>query len=62
MLSLFAEGKFLDLTRKEYKCQLTTLTPTKCTILFPDILYYSIMLNTATRFDPLWDHQGITLK
>jgi hypothetical protein len=31
--------------------QLTTLRPTKCTILFPDILYYNIAWNTATCFD-----------
>jgi hypothetical protein len=36
--------------------QLTTLSRTKCTVLFPDILYYSITLNTATCFDRLWDH------
>jgi hypothetical protein len=46
-----------------YLNQLTTLSPTKCTTLFPDILYYNITLNAATCFDPLWDHhQGITLK
>jgi hypothetical protein len=44
-------------------CQLTTLSPIKCTVLFPGILYYNITLNTATCFDPLWDHrQAITLK
>jgi hypothetical protein len=32
--------------------QLVTLSPTACTILFPDILYYNITLNTATCFDP----------
>jgi hypothetical protein len=43
--------------------QLTTLNPTKCTILFSDISYYNITLNTAICFDPLQDHhQGITLK
>jgi hypothetical protein len=42
--------------------QLTTLNPTKCTILFPDSLYYNITLNTPTSFDPIYDHhQGITL-
>jgi hypothetical protein len=42
---------------------LTTLSPTKCTILFPDILYYNITLNTDTCFDSLrYHHQGITLK
>jgi hypothetical protein len=33
--------------------QLTTLSPTKCTILFTDILYCNITLDTATCFDPL---------
>jgi hypothetical protein len=43
--------------------QITTLGPTKCTIFFPDILYYNVTLNTATCFDPLWyHHQGNTLK
>jgi hypothetical protein len=43
--------------------QLTILSPTKCTILFPDIFYFSITYNTATCFDPLRDHhQGVTLK
>jgi hypothetical protein len=42
--------------------KLATLSPTKCTELFPDILCYNSMLNTATCFDPLWDHhQGVTL-
>jgi hypothetical protein len=40
----------------------TPLSPTKCTMLFPDILYNNIMFNTPTRFNPLWDHhKGITL-
>jgi hypothetical protein len=43
--------------------QVTTLSPTKCTVLFPDILYYNISLNTPACFDHLWDHhQGFTLK
>jgi hypothetical protein len=43
--------------------QPTVPSPTKCTILFPDILYFNITLNTATCFDPVWDrHQGVTLK
>ena len=36
--------------------QLTTVSPTKCTALFPDILYLKITFNTATCFDPLWGH------
>jgi hypothetical protein len=43
--------------------QITIFSPTKCTLSFPDILYYNILLITATCFDPLSDHhQGITLK
>ena len=43
--------------------QITKLSPTKCTVLFPDILYYNITLITATCFDPPWNqNQGITLK
>jgi hypothetical protein len=42
---------------------ITTLSPTQCAILIPDILYYNVSLNTATCFDPSWDHhQGFTLK
>jgi hypothetical protein len=29
---------------------------TKCTTFFTVILYYNILLITATCFDPLWDH------
>jgi hypothetical protein len=35
-----------------------TPRPTKCTILFADILYYIITLNSATCFDP----QGIIIR
>jgi hypothetical protein len=45
--------------------ELTTLSPTKCTILFPDILYYNTTLNTPTCFDPstfLWyTHNALTM-
>jgi hypothetical protein len=42
---------------------ITALSPTKRTVLFPDILHFNVTLNTAICFDPLWDHhQGITLK
>ena len=30
--------------------RLTTLSPTKCTVLSPDISYYNITLNAATCF------------
>jgi hypothetical protein len=36
--------------------QLTTLSPTKCTISFLDILYYRLTLKASTCFDPLWAH------
>jgi hypothetical protein len=43
--------------------QLTTLSPTQCTVLFTDILYYNNLLVNPTCFNPSWDHhQGITLK
>jgi hypothetical protein len=37
--------------------QLTTLSPTKRTVLFADILYYNISLNSPTCFDRLWHHR-----
>jgi hypothetical protein len=45
------------------KNELATHSPTKCTILFPDILCYNITWNTPTCCDTLWaNHQGMTLK
>jgi hypothetical protein len=41
--------------------KITTLSPTKCTTFFPDILHHNIPLINPTCFDPSQDHrQGFT--
>jgi hypothetical protein len=40
---------------------LTTHSPTKRTVLFPDILCYGITLNTLTCFDPLLGSSSVAL-
>lgn len=37
------------------ECQITLFSETKCSIFFPDISYYNILLITLTRFDPSRD-------